>query len=116
MQTTRGSRVCDGRSKCPPQVRTSVLAATAANVLRSISLVLAAVWMWKNPRNHWPKQFDIGRMTFPTHLPTTGPHVIHWLWRGYRDCIDVDVLPLSTLVQNASGAMYGYRASTTPDW
>ena len=42
--------------------------------------------------------------------------VIHWMWRGYRDCIDVDILPLSTPVANTSGAMYGYKASTVDEW
>ena len=119
---------------------------------------IQAVWMWKNPRNHWPKQFDIGRMAFPTHIGTTGKHVVHWMWRGYRDCIDVDsepaphptharpgarslthmsdccppqsppnslpccsfritsVLPMSLPVANTSGAMYGYKSSTTDAW
>ena len=77
---------------------------------------IQAVWMWKNPRNHWPKQWDIGRMAFPTHVGDVGKHVIHWMWRGYRDCIDVDILPLSTPVANTSGAMYGYKASTVDEW
>ena len=71
---------------------------------------IQAVWMWKN-YNHWPKQFSIGRMVFPTHVGDVGQHVIHWMWRGYRDCIDVDVLPLSTPVANTSGASTATGAS-----
>ena len=26
----------------------------------------------QNPRSHWPRQWAIGRMTFPTHLTTFG--------------------------------------------
>jgi hypothetical protein len=77
---------------------------------------IQGVWMWLNGRNPWPRQFDIGRMTFPTHLGITGPHVIHWMWRGYRDAIDVDILPASLPVANTSGAMYGYKGSTTDSW
>ena len=70
---------------------------------------IEAVWMYKNPRNHWPKQFDIARMAFPTHVQGVGKHIVHWMWRGYRDCIDVDVLPDSVPVPNTSSAMYGYK-------
>ena len=69
---------------------------------------IQAVWMWKNYW-HWPKQFSIGRMVFPTHVNDVGKHIIHWIWRGYRDCIDVDVLPRSLPVANTSGE----RSSST---
>ena len=77
---------------------------------------IEAVWMYKNPRNHWPKQFDIARMTFPTHVQSVGQHVVHWMWRGYRDCIDVDILPDNAPVPNTSGAIYGYKASAQDEW
>ena len=77
---------------------------------------IEAVWMYKNPRNHWPKQFDIARMTFPTHVQSVGQHIVHWMWRGYRDCIDVDILPDNVPVPNTSGAMYGYKASAQDEW
>lgn len=38
------------------------------------------------------------------------------MWRGYRDCIDVDVLPHSLPVANTSGAMYGYKGSPLDSW
>ena len=38
------------------------------------------------------------------------------MWRGYRDCIDADILPDSVPVPNTSGAMYGYKASARDEW
>ena len=35
------------------------------------------------------------------------------MWRGYRDCIDVDVLPDSKPIPNFSRAIYGYKITGT---
>ena len=43
---------------------------------------IQAVHHYKNPRNHWPKQFDIARLAFPTHTQAFGQHIVHWMWRG----------------------------------
>ena len=77
---------------------------------------IQAVWKYTNPRNHWPAQWDIARLAFPTHIDAVGKHIVHWAWRGYRDCIDVDVLPDSTPVADTSAAIYGYKASAQAEW
>ena len=77
---------------------------------------IQAVWKYTNPRNHWPAQWDIARLAFPTHIDAVGKHIVHWAWRGYRDCIDVDVLPDSSPVADTSAAIYGYKASAQAEW
>jgi len=40
----------------------------------------------------WPREWDIARFTVPARQGS-GEYIIHMLWRGYRDVIDIDVLP-----------------------
>ena len=55
---------------------------------------------------HQPHSADVAYFRFP---PGTDPgrYVIHYYWRGYRDCVDVDVLPLSRPVANTWRAVMG---------
>ena len=64
--------------------------------------------------DHQPHSADTAFFRFP---PGTEPgrYVIHYWWQGYRDCVDVDVLPLSKPVANTYRAMYGYRPPGVPD-
>ena len=41
---------------------------------------------------HRPQGADVARFRFPPGT-TPGRYVIHYYWGGYRDCMDVDVLP-----------------------
>lgn len=38
-----------------------------------------------------PKEADIANIEIPSGSES-GTYVVHWLWRGYRDCVDVEVL------------------------
>ena len=38
--------------------------------------------------NKWPKAFDIARFAIDARKGA-GQYVVHYVWRGYRDCIDV---------------------------
>ena len=38
-----------------------------------------------------------------------GQYVLHYVWRGYRDCIDVDLLPAALELPDTSDAKYGYE-------
>ena len=38
-----------------------------------------------------------------------GQYVLHYVWRGYRDCIDVDLLPAALGLPDTSDAKYGYE-------
>jgi len=40
----------------------------------------------------WPREWDIARFSLPARQGS-GEYMIHMLWRGYRDVIDIDVLP-----------------------
>ena len=64
--------------------------------------------------SHQPHSADTAFFRFP---PGTDPgrYVIHYLWRGYRDCIDVDVLPLSKPVNMTFRSMFGYRPAHALD-
>jgi len=42
-------------------------------------------------------------------------YIVQYFWRGYRDCIDVDVLPPTTPVGTSSLAMYGIGSATAID-
>merc|ERR1712156_268274 len=43
--------------------------------------------------NHrWPREWDAARFSLPGRQGS-GEYMIHMLWRGYRDVIDVDILP-----------------------
>lgn len=40
----------------------------------------------------WPKEWDVARFSLPARQGS-GEYMIHMVWRGYRDVIDIDVLP-----------------------
>ena len=61
--------------------------------------------------NRWPKQFDHAPMEIPAGSPP-GAYIVHYKWRGYYDCIDVDVLPPSSPLPMTSRAMYGMNGET----
>jgi hypothetical protein len=63
--------------------------------------------------NKYPKQFDIAPFEIPPGSPS-GQYIVHYLWRGYRDCIDVDVLDGTPVagVDDTSEAIYGEPATT----
>ena len=64
-----------------------------------------------NIRGHLPRQSHVQRVEFPRTLTETGPHVVHFMWRGYTGCVDVDVLGDDKPVLNMSRHMYGYRTA-----
>jgi len=47
-----------------------------------------------------PRQPDVARFFMPAR-GGDGRYIVHWMWRGYRDCVDVDVK--STPVANIYG-------------
>lgn len=53
-----------------------------------------------------PKEADIANIEIPAGSPS-GRYIIHWMWRGYRDCIDVNVLA------KPSTDIWGTSAGTT---
>jgi len=57
-------------------------------------------------KNGFPKQFDTARFDIPAGS-AAGGYIVQYYWRGYRDCIDVDVLPATTPVPQLSRSMYG---------
>ena len=61
-------------------------------------------------KNGYPKQFDTARFFVPARA-AAGQYIIQYLWRGYRDCIDVDVLAATAPVPPTSAAMYGATAA-----
>ena len=62
----------------------------------------------------FPKQFDTARFSIPAR-GGAGGYIVQYFWRGYRDCIDVDVVPLSTPIPPVSLAMYGIGPPIPPD-
>ena len=77
---------------------------------------LEAVHMFKtikptDEKAGYPKQFDTSRISIPARAGA-GMYIVQYFWRGYRDCIDVDVLPLTTPVPPTSLAMYGIGSAT----
>jgi len=40
----------------------------------------------------WAREWDVARFSVPARQGS-GEYIIHMLWRGYRDVIDIDVLP-----------------------
>jgi len=40
-----------------------------------------------------PREWDVARFSLPARQGS-GEYIIHMLWRGYRDVIDIDVLPV----------------------
>ena len=43
---------------------------------------------------HKAGDVDLAHFAFPPHTPP-GQYIIHYAWGGYRDCVDVDLLPES---------------------
>ena len=56
----------------------------------------------------WPQQFDIAAFALPAGA-AAGQYILHYVWRGYRDCIDLDLLPASLALPDTSDAKYGYE-------
>jgi len=56
----------------------------------------------------WPREWDHARFSLPARQGS-GEYIIHMLWRGYRDVIDIDVLP------SPANDIYG-RPGTTSEW
>jgi hypothetical protein len=56
----------------------------------------------------WPREWDLARFTVPARQGS-GEYLIHMLWRGYRDVIDIDVLPAPAV------DVYG-EPGTTGEW
>ena len=44
---------------------------------------------------HYPRSADTAHFRFPPHTPP-GQYVIYYMWGGYRDCVDVDILPITS--------------------
>ena len=65
--------------------------------------------------NSWPQQMDIAPFEVPSGS-APGQYIMYYYWRGYRDCIDIDVLPPSSPIPPASPAMYGVEDSTLQSW
>ena len=61
---------------------------------------------------HLPRQSHVLRVEFPRTLTEVGPHVVHFMWRGYTGCIDVDILGDDKPVLNTSRHMMGYSAGS----
>ena len=57
---------------------------------------------------------DVARFAFPPGT-AAGRYVIHYFWGGYRDFIDVDVLPPSLPVPNTTRGIYGFRPQGVND-
>lgn len=55
-----------------------------------------------------PTEWDIARFELPPGSPP-GRYILYYYWRGYRDCVDIDVLPDLRPVPNMPRAIYGYR-------
>ena len=68
---------------------------------------IEAVYQFRHYHHH-ALQFDTARFEFPRHLSREGRSIVHWMWRGYRDCLDVDVIADDKPLPNTSQAMYGY--------
>lgn len=51
---------------------------------------------------------------FPPGTPP-GQYIVHYMWGGYRDCVDVDVLPDSKPVPQTKKGIYGYRPQGVKD-
>ena len=68
---------------------------------------IQAVWR-VSIRGHLPRQYHVQRIEAPRTV-LLGPHILHFQWRGYTGCVDVDVLPDDRVVQNTSRQMLGYE-------
>lgn len=58
--------------------------------------------------HRFPKEWDAARISLPGRQGS-GEYMIHMMWRGYRDVIDVDILPAP------ANDMYG-RAGGNQEW
>ena len=52
---------------------------------------LEGVYRFKNGPS-FPEEWDIVNLNIPARTGRAGRHILHYVWRGYRDCIDIDVL------------------------
>ena len=57
---------------------------------------------------HSPKASDTAWFRFPPDTPP-GQYIAHYMWGGYRDCVDIDVLPDHKRVPQTKRGIYGYR-------
>ncbi len=57
---------------------------------------------------HKPTSYAVARFEIPKGMEP-GRYVAHYAWNGYRDCVDIDVLPDSKPVPNTDRAIYGFR-------
>ena len=55
---------------------------------------------------HAPKEGDIAQFEVPAGLDA-GKYVLHWWWRGYYDCTDVNVVPSNKQVTDKWGKSDG---------
>ena len=53
---------------------------------------LVGVYVFKHGKS-FPDEFDTVRLQIPESTGSAGRHILHYVWRGYRDCVDVNVLP-----------------------
>lgn len=53
---------------------------------------LLAVHKFQMSAESRPSDLDTARIAMPAGAPA-GKYIVHYLWRGYRDCIDVDLFP-----------------------
>jgi len=70
---------------------------------------IEAVWRIRGYWHH-PHQVDLFRIEIPKSGTGIGPYIVHWVWRGYYDAIDVDVLDDKLVVPNESAAIYGRQS------
>ena len=52
---------------------------------------LEGVYRFKNGPS-FPDEWDIVNLNIPARTGRAGRHILHYVWKGYRDCIDIDVL------------------------
>ena len=64
---------------------------------------------------HHPAAADTAHFRFPPGTPP-GMYVIYYRWGGYRDCVDVDVLPDHKPVPQTLHGIYGYRANLPDEY
>ena len=57
---------------------------------------------------HYPRSADTAHFRFPPATPP-GQYIAHYMWGGYRDCVDIDLLPDHKPVPQTKRGIYGYR-------
>ena len=72
---------------------------------------IEAVYAFQH-KHHHALQFDTASFEFPRNREGSGQYIVHWMWRGYYNCIDVDVLPDEKVVPNTSEAIYGFAGGS----